>query len=111
MRRIFFTQKMATATISGHKRATTRDHQKALGEWEACTGSWRKPSSVKPFAIIDITSNAENTWQHTIDNFYAVGFDAIEDFLSCSFSNPNNSPIVEFLTKSPTKSSISFLLL
>ena len=80
MRRIFFTQKMATATISGHKRATTRDHQKALGEWEACTGSWRKPSSVKPFAIIDITSNAENTWQHTIDNFYAEGFDAIEDF-------------------------------
>ena len=80
MQRVFFTDQMAKAILDGKKTATTRDHQWSPGEKEACTGSWRVPASVKPFSVINVIDNRENTWQHTIDNFKMEGFECIEDF-------------------------------
>lgn len=76
MRRIFFKDEMKAAILNGNKTATTRDHQKAHGEWEACTGSYYH---AKPFAVINITENDLNTWAHSLEHWKDEGFDSLED--------------------------------
>jgi hypothetical protein len=85
VRRIFFTQEMASAIKAGRKTATTRDHQKALGEYEACTGNYRRPPSIKPFAVLVIDSNSPCNWGHSLAHFTEEGFasrDAMLDFVA-----------------------------
>lgn len=79
--RVFFTAEMRDATLAGRKHATTRDHRISRGEKEACTGSWRYPASIKPFGVINILTNAESTWKHSLENFKAEGFDSLEQML------------------------------
>ena|GEM_PF-6233098 len=78
--RIFFTEEMWDATVAGKKSETTRDHQKALGVYDACTGSWHNPKSVKVRGTIEITSNGETTWSIQLGRFRREGFDSIEQF-------------------------------
>jgi uncharacterized protein YqfB (UPF0267 family) len=85
MARIFFTKEMKEAVLSGRKTATTRDHQKALGIYDACTGSWRNPKSVKKFAVIDIFENGQNTWKHSLDCFAEEGFNSFEEMQTFAF--------------------------
>ena len=87
MRRIFFKEEMKAAILAGKKTATTRDHQKALGEWEACTGSYYRP---RPFAVINLTENDKNTWAHSLAHWSDEGFDALEDMHRFAFETGLN---------------------
>lgn len=73
--RIWFTRQMREAILAGRKTATTRDHQKGLGDWLAVGGSY---FSADPFAVITITENSESTWEHSLENFRAEGFESLE---------------------------------
>ena len=79
--RIFFTCEMAEAIRRGYKTATTRDHQKPLGRYEACEGTWRRPDSIKPFAIIDIRTNEEVSWPFPLEQYRAEGFDSPSEMM------------------------------
>ena len=81
MRRIFFTQEMKDAIVAGKKTMTTRDHQKELGDWEACTGNWHKPSNIKRFATINIVSNDSTTWGRQLERFKGEGFESVDAML------------------------------
>lgn len=97
MRRIWFKEEMKNAILNGNKTATTRDHQKALGEWEATTGSF---DQAKPFAIINITENSPNTWAHSLAHWKEEGFDSKEDMHRFAFETGLNrysrAPVLYF---------------
>ena len=87
-RRFFFTQEMKTAILNGQKTATTRDHQKPLGEYMASTGNWRRPESIETFALIDVYSNAECTWPYSLANWDIEGFDSLDAMMEfCTKKN------------------------
>ena len=69
--RIWFKAEMKKAVLEGRKTATTRGHQKKLGDWLAVTGSRYDPV---PFAVLRITENAESTWANSLGNFEVEGF-------------------------------------
>lgn len=74
--RIWFTKQMREAVLADKKTATTRDHQKELGDWLAVSGSYYDPN---PFAVITITENSESTWSNSLANFREEGFESLED--------------------------------
>jgi hypothetical protein len=87
--RVFFTDEMAEAILAGRKTMTTRDHQWGLGLKEACKGTWRKPKTIQPFAIIRILSNAEVKWPYPTEHWREEGFESLNGILLFLKTHPH----------------------
>ena len=97
MKRIFFTNRMALEILAGNKTATTRDHRKEPGIYEACTGSWHDPKTVNKFAVLEILTVEElGSFTEATGHWSSEGFKDRADMIDfCQAALP------QYLSASP----------